>query len=522
MQSCKKKLWSKYTLYFLCFMALSLIEFLRATQTGDIWKPAANCTGFVLMVIIYSQLPIKRFLRMEMYIYTVFCAVAIGCIYFHWTQHIGEYSFGQVATAIMNIWWLGPVILYLVRQIIVEKKFTLQIGALGWTWILLTVWTLISVAGRWWPIWFLLMFGAFYQMRFSNEDKTALIEAMVDGTIAAFFIIQTYAYLFRPFDEIRYKGAFSNSNMMALYYLIVYCMILFKIHFLRMRKAKRGWKVFYTIGAAGLLGFQFLTICRTAWVCSALVTLCYGWIIVHRAWGESIRRLVLRGCLLGILSIVVFPAVFWTVRWLPTIHPHPIWYDGEWRSYSVASWDPPDSDKYTDLDEFLDAAVGRIISVIESIAVRNPLVLRVYAEAEGDIVPEPDYEWRNNSMLIRKVFFQTYWEYATWLGHPETDGHYIFEESKMYMWHGQNLWIQIVYYFGYPAGAFLAVLIVLTLWKAARKARAIKTDLYAIIPIIVCLGYFCFGLTEVVWNPGQLILTLVFFVMHPQLTEIES
>ncbi len=514
-----KKLRSKYTLYFLCFMALSLIEFLRSTQTGAIWKPAANCTGFVMMLIIFSQLPIKRFLRPAVYAYTIVCLAAIGGTYCHWTHHIGEYSFGQMATAIMNIWWLGLVLVYFLRKAVKEKKFGIRIGALGWTWILLVLWSLISVAGRWWPVWYLLMFGAFYLVRFSEEDKTALLEALIDGTIASFFIIQCYAYLFRPFDELRYRGAFSNSNMMALYYLIVYCVVLFKIHLLHIRKAKWGWKLFYFIGAAGLLGFQFLTICRTSWLCSIIVTICYGWVVLRKVWGDSIRKLILRGGILTLTAVLIFPLVFGTVRWLPTIHPHPVWYEGEWSENSVCSWDPPDSEKYTDMDEFLDEALGRIRQVLRMVSAQNPLVLHVYAENEADIVPEPDYDWRSNSMSIRKVFFKTYWEHSTWLGHPAEDGHYIFEKSRIYIWHGQNLWIQVVYYFGYPAGILLLILIALVLLKVIRKAKEIRTDSYAMLPLIICLVYFGYGLVEVVWNPGQLILALVFFVMHPQLTE---
>lgn len=519
MQNCSKKLWSKYTLYLLCFMALSFIEFLRSTQTGDIWKPAANCTGFVMMVIIFSQLPIKQFLRPISYIYTILCIVAIGCTYYHWTHHIGEYSFGQAATAIMNIWWLGLVISYFLCKAIKEKKIGIRVGTLGWTWILLVLWTLISVASRWWPVWYFFMFGSFYLIRFNNEDKTALLEAMIDGTIVSFFVMQCYAYLFRPFDVVRYKGAFANSNMMALYYLIVYCMILFKIHLLHVRKAKWGWKLFYYIGAAGLLGFQFLTICRTSWVCSIVVTVCYGWVVLRNAWGDSIRKLILKGCALAVTVAVVFPLVFLTVRWLPTVHPHPIWHEGEWRTDSVFPWDPADSEKYIEMDEFLDAALGRIFNMLQMFDARNPFVLHAYAGNEADIVPEPDYDWLSNSMSVRKVFFQTYWEHATWLGHPEQDGHYIFEESKVYMWHGQNLWIQIVYYFGYPAGMLLAILIVLVLVKVIKKAKMIKSDAYAMIPLIICLVYFSFGLVEVVWNPGQLVLALIFFIMHPQFTE---
>ena len=516
LQKIGEKLPGKYALYYLCFLALNYIEYLCANKAGNVWKTAANCTGLVIMVIVFSQLPIRQFLKPVYYGYTVLCMAAIGLIYLHWRQHIGEYCFGQMATAVMNVWWLGMAVPWFFRKVIEEKTLKLRIGALGWTWILFAVWSVISVAGRWWPVWYLLMFGTFYLTRFSREDKEALTRAMVDGTIASFFILQTFAYLFRPYDRTRYHGAFVNSNMMALYYLIIYCMVLVKLHLLHAKGAKWGWKLFYGVGAAGLLGFQFLTICRTSWVCSIVITLYYGWTVLHRTWGEKIRKVVLRGCALGLSAVVLFPVVFWTVRWLPTIHPHPIWHPGEWQTDSVFSWDPPDSEKYVEMDEFLEDALGRIVNVLKLLQSRNPFVLHAYARAE-DVIPEPDYDWQRSSLTVRKVFFQTYWEHATWLGHPEEDGHYVFGESGVYMWHSQNLWIQMVYYFGYPAGILVFLMLALSLWKALKKAGTLREDSYAILPIIIWLVYFMFGLVEVVWNPGQLIFTYVFLVMHPQL-----
>lgn len=515
MQKFKKKIWSKYTLYFLCFMALNYIEFLRSTGNGDVWKTAANCTGLVVMVIVFSQLPIRQFLKPVCYIYTVLCIVALGVVYMHWTQHIGEYSLGQMLTAVMNLWWLGLAVPYLFRQIFIEKTLKLHIGALGWAWIAFVIWTVISVAGRWWPIWYLFMFGSFYLVRFSREDRAALLDAMIEGTIASFFVIQSYAYLFRPYDIVRYQGAFANCNMMALYYLIVYCMVLFKLHLLHEKKAKWGWKLFYLIGAGGLLGFQFLTICRTAWFCSVLVTVCYGWVVVRRAWEEKFGKLLLRGSILVLCAALTFPVVFWTVRWLPTIHPHPIWYEGEWSPDRVHSWDPVDSEKYIEIDEFLETAIGRIIYSFYS---QNPFVLHVYAGEDWEKIPDPDYDWANNSLEIRKVFFKTYWEHSTWFGHPQGDGHYTFEKSGVKIWHGQNLWIQMVYDFGYPVGVLLAVLIGFAGWEVLKKAKRVQEDLYSVIPIIIFLVYIGYGITEIVWNPGQLIFTLIFMVMHPQLT----
>ena len=71
---------SKKTLYLLCFMALNLIEFLRASQTGDIWHVAVNCTGFVVMIMIASAYPLKEFCTIPNGIYTVACVAAMAAV----------------------------------------------------------------------------------------------------------------------------------------------------------------------------------------------------------------------------------------------------------------------------------------------------------------------------------------------------------------------------------------------------------------------------------------------------------
>ena len=139
LQKIGEKLQGKYALYYLCFLALNYIEYLCANKAGNVWKTAANCTGLVIMVIVFSQLPIRQFLKPVYYGYTVLCMAAIGLIYLHWRQHIGEYCFGQMATAVMNVWWLGMAVPWFFRKVIEEKTLKLRIGALGWTWILFAV-----------------------------------------------------------------------------------------------------------------------------------------------------------------------------------------------------------------------------------------------------------------------------------------------------------------------------------------------------------------------------------------------
>lgn len=516
-----KSLWDKKTLYFLCILALNYIEFIRATGDGDAWKTAANCTGFVMMLIIFSVYPIRDFLNVINYIYTALCVAAMVLVRFHWEQHIGEYSFWQVETAIMNIWWIGLMLRYLCHQVFVTKQMKIRIGILGWIWIAMVLWTVIGASEKLWPLWFLLMFGFFYLTCFPKEDWNALINALINGTIFSFFVIQSYAYLFRPFDELRYKGAFANCNTMALYYVIVYVIILVKLHQLHMRKAKMGWKLFYFAGAGALLAFQFLTICRTAWMTSVIVTICYGLLVICKLWKESLSKAFMRGCALVLCAVLTFFPVFYTVRYLPTIHPHPIWYSGEWRETKVHSWDPADSEKYVELDEFLEAALGRIYSLLKIAEANNPFVLRVNAEELITYVDNVNVNGIDSSIGVRLALWKAYLQDVTWLGHPAEDEKFAWESNGYHIWHAQNVWVQFAYTFGYPVGVLFVAATILIMIRAYICGKDCKKP-YGIVPVIICLTYFSYGLAEIVWNPGQYVLTLFFFVLHPQFCGLEN
>ncbi len=515
------RLLTKKTFYVLCFLGLSLVEFLRCTQPGNIWKAAANCTGIVMMFIVFSGLDLKSFLRPFGYVYTALCLVAAVGIYWYWTGHVGYILLGQAETALFNIWWLGLVWRHSFDRLFVKKDLKLSIGINGGLWIALSVWTVISVAGRWWPIWFLFMFGAFYLVHYSKQDLQDLFDAMVDGTILACFLIQGWAYLFRPYDEVRYKGAFANCNMMGLYYLIAYCMTLYKLHILHIKGAARGRKLFWFAVAGGLLGFQFLTMSRTAWLVAIVVTVVYGLTALRRVWGDSIGKLLMRGVALMLAAAVLFPAVYLSVRWIPTIHPHPVWFEGEYSESRVHSWDPADSPKYVSIDEVFETAFQRLYKSLRMMETHNPFVLHAYAKSGEGMLDEISIDLSDDAMKGRLSIYKTYLKNATWLGRPETDGHY-FMQNGFQVWHAQNLWIQIVYYFGYPAGILLLALTVTVLVSAFRRQKDLAKNPRVLLLLLIVLVYFLFGLMEIVWNPGQLILALIFLVHHPQFIEIEG
>ena len=317
--------------------------------------------------------------------------------------------------------------------------------------------------------------------------------------------------------------------------------------------------------AGGLLCFQFMTLCRTAWLSAIAVTFAYGILIVKGIWKDSLPKVMGKADLLGVITVAVFPIVFGTVRWLPTILHHPIWYEGEWSEEKVHSFDPADSDKYVTLEEFLDTALGRFLQILEkpaavdgqamqdaagqgeagqgeagqgeagqetveeSIVTEEETVdsgeelfmpdgyVRASAEAIGDEVPILDYSKDWTSSDIRVAIFKAYWKDLNWRGHSEKEGYYLIT-PKYRCWHAQNLWLQIAYYYGIPAGILLVVLTVVMIYYYISRCHKGKLDQkYGVLPLLFVILYFTFGLMEVVWNPGQLVFVLIFLVQHPGL-----
>lgn len=569
---------NRQMLYFLCFLAFELIDFLRNTQNGDIWSAAVGGTGLVMMVLIFSEYPLKEWhygkhTRVYMAIWTV-CCLGIAGASALWQQHfiLGIYKW-TFFLGVWNVWWI-----FLVGQEIVKRLW--KAGSLrakpDLTGVLALVMAFLmtfSRSGRLWPVWFAAMFGMFYVTRFTREKLEQLFEAMVDATIVAFFVIQIYAYGFRPYDVIRYLGAYPNSNVASLHYLVVYTMVLCKLHYLEKKNAKKGWRIFFFLGAAGLLDFMFLTMGRTSWVTAIVITCFYGIFVIWKNWKKKFSGVIARGAALVAAFVVLFPVVFGTVRFLPAVLHHPVWYGGEYSIEKVHSFDPADSPKYIEMDEFLEAVFGRIVGTFykgdeagEASVAGNSTdnVVTVEAGTTGgnagagsadntvaentedgenadrenaeldnvnsavavdasqtsyEVIEKIGPEGMDEALNIRLSIYAAYLRNLNWFGHPDAEGHYQFADIDYFSWHAQNVWLQMAFSYGIPSGILFLILTVLLFRKNFGILKNAGNVPYKIIPFFICLLFFVYGLMELDWNVGQYPLILLFITQHPQIRE---
>lgn len=540
----------KKWIYTICFLLLGIVDWSRHTQLLEVWGILVNATGLLLLAMILPQYSIKELKGPFAYVWSALSAVAIVVVLVRDQSHYWGVYYWAVVVAILNVWWIGIFAWYLFRKIVMKKTQKLHLGPLGWAWIAMGVFLTVNVSGTIWGLWYFAMFSIFYLTTYTEEESRDLLDGMINGTILSFFALQIFAYGFRPYDNVRYQGAL-NYNFTALHYLVTYAMLLFKLHILELKGAKKGWKLFYLLGAAGLLCFIFLTIGRTSWVVAALITLLYGIFVVRKIWKKKWSQVLLRAVALGMSTLLLFPVVFGTVRWLPTILHHPVWYYWEYSVDKVHSYDPPNSEKYVEMDEFLDAALGRILSMLgfqraeaeeteelSGVSLQASDQLAVQESADGetmqgtdemvegaenaentDVTTEPKMDkavWIRFQMYKSFIKDQKFWgcykDAATFEMNGEIYG----------AWHTHNLWIQISYYHGILAGILFVVLTFVLLGRYFLRMKRSRQWPYAIIPFFVCVIFYTFGIMEAVWLPGQVIMFLFYFTQHPNFHKVEE
>lgn len=513
-------------IYTVCFIVLNFIDWLQRTQNGDISNLVANCTGLVMMVIVISTYQIKELVTKFSYIWTFLCFVIMVLAALIVNPAGPKAVFGvyilAFEVAVINAWWIGIMVYHLIKKIRMNKALNVYPNLQGYLWIILMILMIFSASGRVWPILYFFAFGIFYITKYSCKAMNSLMEGMIDGTIISFFMLQIFAYCFRPYDQVRYSGAYENCNMAALHYLIIYTMILIKLHILHQKKANICLKIFYSIGLPGLCGFMFLTMGRTSWVAVMVITILYGSLVVRYLWKQKWKKVCLRGAALCLAAVMLFPAVFMTVRWLPTILHHPIWFDGEYSEEKVHSYDPPDSYKYIEFDEFLDAVFARIVGTFQA-EIENPFVMRVRAaEVDTQSITNQNNRINLDEGLSRRLFlYKVYLDNLTWKGNAE-EVTYVVNGVAERSWHAHNAWLQVAYTYGIPAGILFIVLSVLLLWNHYSVIKKRQGGIYAIIPLFLMLVYAIYGIMEYVSGFGQFVVFLLFFVQHPQIVTGEE
>ncbi len=535
----------KRILYSICFICLVFIDWIRGSQSGIYWQTAINLTGVFMAIIMMGHFRWKTEPKKPYLIWGLLWLLGSGTGYGFLRIHPGKIYPSQYWAATVAVLFVGIVAVRIWRE---RKQFAERKTSntfLLACWVIMSVLMCCSRLGEIWPIWYAIVFGLFYIIPFSSEERSLLWNSLTDGLIISFFMLQIFAYGFRPYDELRYKGAFGNCNMNALFYMVTYIALLYRSHSLRWQEKKEAvvgtWKrklgkIILWLLEAGIWGFLFLTMTRTALLAIIAITVIYGFIEFRVLYQEKIYKLFIKGFALILGAIVIFPAVYLTVRYLPTILHHPVWFGGEYSVDKIHSFDPANSEKYVSWDELFGGMSERFsanpnegdenlvaeVMVLEAKEIFDNAP--VSADQENAVQETTDQENADqeaseylltgeaaqSSARIRLEIYKLYLKNMNLTGHELEDGYYQITEDY-HAWHAQNIFLQIGFYYGIIAGILFVILMVglgiRSLFIACKGRRCED-----ILPLLVLLLFVGYGMLECVWYPGQTILLLAYMV----------
>lgn len=497
----------------LCGFLIIVIDWTRGSQVGTTWAWTVNMLGLVFGMLILCQESAPKTNWTYGVIFTILLPLCIFLGYRWWLGHQTVVYRDQFLSAIFNVWFILFILINRVTNEGVKNSWNhienkrLFIGLLGF--LLLA---LLSRNEDIWMLWIGAWLTLWYSTEIKESDKQTIIDGITSGIILGFVALQLFALMLRPFDNemVRYCGMYANVNINALFYVVTIAAIMWK-----RIQAKGTRKIILEILTIILYCLLILTVSKTAWITLFVIeVLFWGLVRIHLMQETAIQTLRRSfGTLL--VTAIVFPVVFMGIRYLPTILHHPIWYEGEYSEERVHSFDPANSEKYIELDEFLEGFGEKIGPYVDRIfhskvkaAELDENIEQTYGITVGDkfySYNDPE-TWKYASVLGRLGMWQYYLKNGTLLGHSNADGHNFV--IWVYTWHAQNLFVQVWYYYGIIAAVVMTILLVSLLVYVTRLAW--RKNKSAIFVLIVFTTFIVFGMFEAVWYPGQAVLSLVF------------
>lgn len=481
------------------------------------WKESfRDMLGFAIAALIFLHYKKADFVRYRRYHigWAVIGAVVCSVLFLIRKDHAIHLNDWIVVVIEIYVW--GFVLIQTIGTVFVEKirprfhKIPLAI------WLTMMGWMICSRSDEMWPLPYLIVFLCFYVTNFNQKDREYMYQGILNGIIAAFFTFQAHAFLYRPYDEVRYLGWFSNSNNNSLFYCFVLAAVCVKLYLCKQKGANKWWHVYYWLGVGTVFSFEIMTIGRMGWITAFAVA--FIWLVyMKKHFGKSILAY---GTLILLVTAIAFPLCFAAVRYIPPLRHHVVWFYGEYGEHKVHSWHKWDDERFVDIDEFAEAAVGRIGQSFKELSQNLPFVVEADAAGLPDRdVPRLADEFGANGYKIRETIYKTFIETLNFRGYPSTEIGFQLT-SSFWVYHAHDLYLQFGTQFGWPVMILFFILIIISIVKSFRLFHHTKA------PEMLCYGYLIlipalFGIFEYTWGAGHMAITLLFIAWRMVLTKSE-
>lgn len=530
------------TIVALCILAVCVGTQQMQTAAWFAWTVdfSRDSLGVLMAIILFTHYKRSDFIKYKIpyiiwSIVSLLACIIIVPIAFERRQY---YLKADTVIIALGIFLMGYCVIHTIISFFIEKYRPKFYRPLFIIWIVMMVLMIFSKSDYLWPECYFVLFLCYYLTPQTPAQRKNVTTGLINGMIMGFILIQGHSLLFRPYDRIRYMGNFCNPNQNCLFLCFCLTAILAKILFTIKYNQKKTGRIFYFLLAGGCYSFICMTMCRSGYLTTCVITLLFL-IAYCKICGK--RIFIRMGILLVSLFIIMLPVTYLAVRYIPTIHPHVLFYFQEGYSEDwVHSWDARDSEKYITFQQMLRRIFGRFENIkdaledlqstgdkgqdTENIKIAAdmdyfPSIILASAKTETiDIETDPDkipvLPDENNSILVRKTIYGWYFRHLSLRGMPYdeqgfqlTKDHWIQDTHNIYLDYGIN--------FGYPVMILFAVFIWWGIGRLFRQGLK-KTDVGKLACLLIAVIPPIFGMFEFAWGTG-LISTVSFYMAFKEM-----
>lgn len=497
----------------LCVLGIEGVEVVYSDLTYEPAAIAVNMLGIFLFPFVLLRYKLKDFYKWYYLAYSVTGVAAISVIYKLFAYK--DVFASRFLVAEIDVFLFGFFFIKLIEETVlkIKAKSFKGIPALIVGFTVFCLLCTFSVNNSKWALWFLVLFVPFYGTKLDEKERDIEFRAIVDGLLIGFFVIQSMAFLYRPYSEPRYGGMFFNSNINSLFYVVSYIAALTKLHILREENKSKLYRGIIFVLCGGLWSFEVLTIGRCSILAFVVATIVFLLIeeIYYRKNG--LKGFFCQGVLLAFAFILSFLPAYGLARYVPQLRHHPIFFFDEYDSpRAIHSDEIGDNSKYVSLGDFAKYFSGRLdTEKIEKYAYK---VNEVNAEADGSAVPYFDKAEYNGAfevfLGIRKYIWNYFFTHIKFMGYVESYES-IYLLPSYYVNHPHNSFIFIAYSFGILPGIMFALWVLAVPVIMVRKYIKKCHDLtwHHLFVLLSYVGFFVYGFFETVSYPGRTIFFMI-------------
>lgn len=534
----KGKSWIFNAIQVVLFVTMVYIDIKRCSGTGDQWAAANLNIWWILGVLILMHYGLRNLKKWWVPVISAASVAMLIAVYvLLWKKPNAPYI--ELFTITINIWVLGLAgalfLLSCMDWVKKSKESGLKIGKVLLSFIRhnpgIVFFILYFLIAAFMPedvhkpLVTLCVFGFLYAIPFTERQRKQLANNLVWGIMLGFWLQQIHAFGFRPYTDsyIRYRGMYYNSNIYALLCLAVLTLTLCKLYSLKIEKNKNGiLYVLMLVQYCFTFAFIFFSIGRITILLALAFTAAFlvlmFWEYRRIAW----KKVLFTAGLTVALLILVLPATYLSIRYLPTILKHPVEFHDEY--YMRGDLNNPDD--YVSVSEFMEQSLGRFGKLFIPSSSEKELADRVLNDTtkppeEPEVLTPLDPDWEGkeyyvdyekgyNAFEIRIAIWRTFLANSGLTG-VATENRVQYITPYVAMIHAHNIFIQMIFQYGWISGLCFFGWIVCYTIAAFRHLREYKGSLYGVLPLGVLCLVLGFGFVELAWQLGQISWFLLLF-----------